>query len=322
MKVHIAFNRPASFLIHNLGQEICGWITAPRHAQGLCLQFAIDGEPIRAECYRREDVERVHPGQYVIGWTLWLDPAKTFAQPRRTVALTINLGNEWTYTRHFYKSRTLMPEGRDTPLYVMHIPKTAGTALRTYFDFAFSEFPSLFVYGHPPGIPLDLIATSHKRFTQTRDLIFGHFDFGLVRLLSDGHPKVVAIFREPQELVRSYLAFATQPVAQFLDNPLVRHVCGLSYEEPFGLISAKHLDMALRFIERHFYIVQQNNLQGFVDEVSNIFGLERFAVPRINVSASPSAQTQPTIPVDIRFDTQLYEACRQRSQSFLEFLNA
>jgi len=262
------------------------------------------------------------PGKHLFGWTFYLGPASTFGQPRRTLELKMRLGDQWSCTRHFLKSKNLMPAERASPLFFMHIPKTAGTALRQFVDFAFDGFPSLNVYGHPHGISAPQATGPMREFTFTRELIFGHYDFDFARRLGGHNPKVVTIFRDPRELVRSYQDFVAEPVPQFLDNPLTRHVCGFSYTEPFGLISAAHLEMALRNVDHHFYILQQDRLQQYADHLSQVFGLPHFVVPRINDTDRSAKTDRATLPVDVRYDMQLYEACRDRPVDFIEFLNA
>jgi hypothetical protein len=321
MNVRVSIDRPASSLIYNAGQEFTGWLAYEASADQK-PEFTIDGVPVNVTCYRREDVERILSRKRVVGWTFHLDPLRTFGQKQRTLELKVRLGDQWIHTRHFFKSKNLMAADCASSLFFMHIPKTAGTALRQFVDFAFSAYPSLFVYGDPPGLSLTQVLGPFREFAMTRELIFGHYDFGFARELYGSNPKVVTILRDPQELVRSYLDFVPEPAPQFVDNPLTRHICGLSYVEPFGLISAAHLEMALRTIDRHFYILQQDRLQEFADHFSQLFGLPHFAVPRINTADRNTRIEGVKLPVDLRYDMQLYEACRNRSVNFLEFLNA
>ncbi len=308
--------------MQNLSQEFCGWIAISGHAKDQELEFAIDGTPVTAQCYRRQDVEQLWPGWYVRGWTFWLDLTPELRRARRTLEFSVRLGGQCLHKRRFYKSRSLMPEGNDGALYFMHIPKTAGTALRAYVDYAFKEFSSLLVYGHFPGINAGDIAGTYRSVARTRELFFGHFDCALPDELQDSNPKIVTVFRQPDELIRSYLRFGPDSNPIFLDNPLTRHVCGLSYAPPYGLITAKHLDLALLRIERHFHVVQQANLQQFADELSVTFGLPRFVLPRVNVNPNSDAGEPPTMPFDISFDTRLYDACRQHWRPFSSFLDA
>jgi hypothetical protein len=319
---HIHFDRPASFLINNLGQEITGWIAAPKDAIELTPEFMIDGVVMPADVYRRADVEARMPAHVVIGWTLRLGPSITFRQPRRTAEFSVRFADRWSYSRRYLKSRSLMSEGRDGPLYFMHIPKTAGTALRQFTDFAFSEFPTMLVYGHEPGILPEDVAAAYGTFSRTRELFFGHFDFDLTRRLGDANPKVITVFREPSDLVRSYLNFSADPLAEFLDNPLVRHVCGLSSTSPPGLITGEHFEEALGLIDRNFYVIQQGDLQRFADEVTTTFGLPHFEIPRINVTETQVEPLANAFSVDLRYDMALYERCAQHSRSFVEFLDS
>ena len=319
---HIHFDRPASFLVTNLSQEIAGWLAIPPPVAGLAPQFAIDGEAVVPDLYHRPDVEQRLREHHVIGWTLRLDPAATFRRERRTIEFSVRLADTLSYSRRYFKSRCLMPADHDSPLYFMHIPKTAGTALRQFTDFVFSEFPSMLVYGHAPGICPEHVAGSYRSFAKTRELFFGHFDFGLTRELSDKRPKVITVFRKPEELVRSYLRFNTEPVVEFLDNPLVRHVCGLGYGSPHGLVTARHMDQALRLIDQYFYVIQQNDLQQFADEVTTAFGLPHFGVPHINVTGAETDIVSSELPINLQYDTVLYEKCLQNSRSFIEFLDS
>ena len=319
MSVHVHFDRPAGPLVQNLVQEFCGWIAIPKHAKDQKLEFLIDGAPIAAQRYQRPDAERIWGGSHVEGWTFWLDQTTTFQRARRTLEFSVRVGGHPVYKRHFYKSRSLMPRDRDGALYFMHIPKTAGTALRAYVDFAFKEFASCMVYGQFPGVSVDEVTGTYRSMASSRELFYGHFDFALVQELRDNNPKIVTVFREPDELIQSYLSFHPDPVPVFLDNPLTRHVCGLSYAPPFGLIRAEHLDMALRRIES-FHIVQQPCLQQFADELSLTFGLARFILPRVNVGSRTNAPSN--LPFDISFDIKLYQACQHRWQPFLSFLDS
>ena len=321
VKFHV--DRPASFLLNNLSQEFTGWLAVPKSFDMSALQFAIGGEPIDVQFCERPDVQQHRPDLLCVGWAFHLDHKVMFGQPRRTLELKVCRGDDCVYSRHFYKSKDLMPAGRNSPLFFMHIPKTGGTALRQFIDCAFGSLPSMLLYGDFPGFPLARFSDEHWQLAKTRELIFGHYDFDFVRSVTDVNPKIVIVFRKPLDLIRSYLLFNANPAPEFLDNPLVRHICGLSYTAPFGMISEHHLQMALHLVERHFYVLQQENLQQFADAVTTAFALPRFQIPQIN--QNPGVVTPPAtaLPFDVSFDQQLYDACRRYpSSDFLEFLNA
>ena len=322
MNILIHFDRPAGFLLNNISQGFSGWLAVPMPAEIEDLQVVVDDRATDVVFYRRDDVEQAMPGHQVICWTFHLDRTATMGQARRTLELKLLLGGQCVYTRHFYKSKNLRPVGQDGPLFFMHIPKTAGTALRQLIDYAFHEFPTLAIYETYPGISIPQAVDSLMGFTRSRELLFGHYDFEFVRALDEVNPKVVTIFREPAELARSYLAFNENPAPEFLDNPLIRHLCGLSYTPPFGLISERHLERALSIIERNVYILQQDRLQEFADDVSAAFALPHFTIPQINQSPAVDGSVRTALPFDVSFDRQIYDACRERAGNFLDFLNA
>jgi hypothetical protein len=321
MTVKFHLDRPASFLLNNLSQEFTGWLAASAQTDAAALKFLIDGNAVDVEFHARPDVQK-GPGWVSLGWTFRLDHAVMFGHARRTLELKVFRGDECVHSRHFYKSKDLMPAAGNSPLFFMHIPKTAGTALRQFVDCAFGSWPSMLLYGDFPGFPLERFSKEHWQLAKTRELIFGHYDFDLVRTVNDANPKIVTIFRDPMDLVRSYLRFSENPAPEFVDNPLVRHVCGLSYTAPFGLIGEQHLQQALLLVQRHFYIVQQERLQDFADSVTAAFGLPDFQIPQINRNTGTDTAMPAKLPFDVSFDQQLYEACRYPSCDFLEFLNA
>jgi hypothetical protein len=322
MRVKFHLDRPASILLDNLCQEFTGWLALPQPGDLSTLRFALDGELIQVQFLERPEVQQRHPDSLVVSWSFRLDHRVMFGQPRRTLQLEVWHGGECVYSRHFYKSKDLMPAERNSPLFFMHIPKTAGTALRQFTDYAFASLPSMLLYGDFPGFPLANFGDEHWRLAKTRELIFGHYDFDFVRTLNEINPKIVTIFRNPLDLIHSYLRFEANPAPEFLDNPLVRHVCGLSYTAPFGLISEQHLQEALRLADRHFFVVQQENLQAFADSVTTAFALPDFEVPQINRNPDMQAAMPTTLPFDVSFDLQLYQACRYPTCDFLHFLNA
>jgi hypothetical protein len=322
MSVQFHVDRPASFLLNNPSQEFTGWLAVATSADAGALQFLIDGAPIDVSFHKRPDVQQSLPDWVCVGWIFRLDHSVMFRQPRRTLELRIRRGDECVHARHFYKSIDLMPAGRNSPLFFMHIPKTGGTALRQFIDCAFAPLPSMLLYGDSPGFPLAHFQDEHWQLAKTRELIFGHYDFDFVRTLTEVNPKVMIVFREPRDLIHSYLRFNENPAPEFLDNPLVRHMCGLSYTAPFGMITEQHLQQALRMVERHFHVLQQHELQQFADTVTTLFALPRFLIPQINQNPDAVSAAQITLPFDVSFDQQLYEACRYPSMDFLEFLNA
>jgi len=318
--VTVHFDLPTSPLIFNLAQQFAGWIASAEPLDVAQLRFVAEGQPLVVEFRRREDVERAMPGSWVSGWSCTLD---TFALRRtaRSVNLQLLLSDRLLYSRMFLKTRHLLPGVHNAPLFFMHVPKTAGTALRHIVDYAFASFPSLLVYGDAPGVSSDEVISTYNRFVDSREILFGHFDFALAQQFGGAEPKVITVLREPKAMVRSYLEFTPEPAGQMLDNPQVRHLCGLSYQEPFGLVTRQHLELALRRSASNCYMIQQDRLQEFADLLTRSFGLPPYRVERVNETVAALPAASEPVSVDLRYDTELYATCRNVSRDFFEFLD-
>jgi hypothetical protein len=316
------FDLPKNVLVQNIGQQFAGWLASTEPLDLDTLRFRIDGMEVEPALVRREDVEQNLPGRHVTGWHFVLDARFTIYRHVRALRVEALAGDRVVFSRTFCKSRHLLPPGNNAPLSFMHIPKTGGTALRHLIDYVFAGVPSLLVYGHAPGVSVDDFHLLPANFLNSREVVFGHFDFSLTPLLSDAKPKLITVLREPSELVRSYLAFSNEPVSEFLDNPQVRHLCGAGYVEPFGKITAWHLELALHNARAHCFVVQQERLQQFADDLTALFGLAPFPLGRVNETVVQSPLPARPLCVDLRYDLALYAACRDMSRSFHDFLNA
>lgn len=319
LKLHV--DLPRSALINNLGQQMAGWIASTLPLDVQALRLRVNGEDVPFGLTRREDVERALPGHQAIGWHFLLDRRFTFDKPGRAVKLEVAIDGCVLASRVFCKSRHLLASAQDSPLYFMHIPKTAGTALRHLVDHVFAGVPSLLVYGDAPGVALTDVRSLPRAFLDSREIVFGHFDFGLPRLLSES-PKIVTVLRRPSELVRSYLEFSAEPNAEFLDNPMVRHLSGIGYLVPFGGVTEEHFRIALHHARKYCYIAVQERLQEFADEFAALFGLAPYALGRPNETVAQTTLSKPALPVDVRYDAELYTACCDSRRSFVDFLDA
>ena len=202
----------------------------------------------------------------------------------------------------------------------MHIPKTAGTALRHFVDYAFSTLPALLVYGERPGVSVPEARTTYRELARSRELLFGHFDYAFASDICRGEPRIVATIRPPRELVESYLNFERTPAENFLDNPLVRHFCGDVKTLPFGAITRAHLDLALERARRCL-ILRHDRLQAFADEVTELFGLAPYRMSRVNETATTALAWTKTLPVDVHYDEVFYGECCERTRSLRDFLS-
>lgn len=173
-------------------------------------------------------------------------------------------------------------------IFVVHIPKAAGTTLRLIVE---RQYPPQNLYKIKSDIQGD-----QERFRNLSDdrkrgirLVFGHQCFGLHEALPEGQPYTyITLLRDPLERVISLWAYAkTGTKAHYLqgpaskmtledfvgsgvtctvDNAQVRQLCGddrfvmISGKQhpyrdmliPYGGVTRAHLEKAKRNIIRHF----------------------------------------------------------------------
>lgn len=168
-----------------------------------------------------------------------------------------------------------MNDGQTRTLMVVHIPKAAGTTLRTIME---RQYPQTFTIGH--DIPAErerLAAMSDK---DKLGAVFGHMCWGWHGLLTRGQQyQYLTMLREPMERVLSLYAhcrlrehflgaevqgmdlhkFLTSGVTCTCDNGMARQLCGADafYREPyhdmaipFGEVTETHLEMAKTNLDR------------------------------------------------------------------------
>jgi len=169
----------------------------------------------------------------------------------------------------------------------LHIPKTAGSSLKSI---VFSQYPrskSFYIDGGNPNQSLSILkrdlAENHKHF----DLIYGHIDYNSVDFLNNQNLNYVTILRNPTERVISlYYHIINMPnhylhkrlinekvtLKQFIqggfttetDNGQVRILAGAGgyhkndfskYNIPYGKVNESLLEEAINNINKSFVFV-------------------------------------------------------------------
>lgn len=162
---------------------------------------------------------------------------------------------------------------------VVHIPKAAGTTLRTIMD---RQYPSSQVFTIQNDIPAERERLAGMPDETKRQLkaVFGHQCWGWHEALAPGQGfQYVTILRDPAERVLSCFAychlhghylkdaiegmdvrrFLTSGVTRTCDNGMVRQLCGedrflrdpyFDMHLPFDGLTEAHLQQAMRNLER------------------------------------------------------------------------
>lgn len=176
-------------------------------------------------------------------------------------------------------------------IFVMHVPKAAGTTLRVILERQCSPANLYKITADIQGDQIRFRELSEKRKRLYR-IVFGHFCYGFHTALPEGQKYTyITLLRDPLEraistwaYIRSgsrlhYLAqqartltfedFVTSGVTCTLDNGMVRQLCGQDSFKmtdgkqvpgddmaiPFGGVTAKHLARAKANIKRDFALV-------------------------------------------------------------------
>lgn len=319
--VHI--DRPGNAFIQNINLDILGWFAS--HRSDPCrLSFKINNVDCRASLSARPDVEQALNPEgsnniQATGWHIQVDRDVIYKTSGRTITLNIFNNDDLIFEKIFYKCSSLRIEDDSSPLVFMHIPKTGGTALRYFIEHSFSGWPVLYIYDDYPGVKVAELNDLSPPFLASRELIYGHFAFGFNERLTK-KAKYFVVLRNPQNLVNSYMNFTANYDFNLLDNPLVRYISGAVGKVAYGALTEAHLDMAIGNIEAHFYVIQSDKLQSFADEMSELLGLRKMQIPRINEGKyNVKAIDLPVSPL-WHLDEKLYSYTKGLEQNLKKFL--
>lgn len=320
--VHI--DKPVNPLIQNINLDIVGWIARNR-SNTFKLTFKVNNVDYHANICSRPDVEQAlnvsaFNNIQATGWHIRIDRDVLYKTSGRAITLNIFNDDDLVYEKIFYKCASLRLEDDSSPLVFMHIPKTGGTALRQFIDFAFAEWPVLNIYDDYPGVMGAELNDLSPQFLASRELIFGHFAFGFNESLTK-KAKYFVVLRDPRSLVNSYINFTTNYDVNLLDNPLVRYISGAYGKVAYGELTEAHLKRAIENINSQFYVIQADKLQSFADEISDLLDLKKMLIPRINEGKYSTKAVQLSAPEAItHLDEKLYEYSLRIKQNLKHFL--
>lgn len=320
--IHI--DKPNSSFVRNLNQDIVGWFAC--HREKPCkLSFKVNNVDCHASLCSRPDVEHaLNVGGsndiQAMGWLIRVDKEVIYKTSGRTFTIRIFNDDDIVCEKIFYKCVSLRIEDDSSPLIFMHIPKTGGTALRQFIDYAFADWPILNIYEDYPGVKALELNKLDTKFLASREIVFGHFSYNFDELITTKTSKYFVVLRQPRELVNSYVNFTTNYDLNLLDNPLVRYISGFYGKVPFGELIEAHLEYAIKNIQSQFYVIQADKLQSFADELSALLGLKNIAIPRINEGRYNSKTASPPVPPLIHLDEKLYEYSLRVKQNLKHFL--
>jgi hypothetical protein len=220
-------------------------------------------------------------------------------------------------------------------LLFMHIPKTAGTALRETILNNYKQSEIAYIYPDPPGFPVhnlrDLPLCQRAQFR----LVVGHFQYGIHEEIPNdysyftivrnpvrrvwSHYQYLVEFKDPLAVrngeIKSLEEMFDSRVTTNLDNLMVRCFAGVDEKDfPPGSINAEVYDLAARHAQDAFlYIGDQERIGDAYLFLQQKFGWH-WSIPPEMVNSGSYTSTEQTGDLDAalirRFnmwDCKLYE---------------
>lgn len=292
------------------------------------ITFSINGREVQfITRVPRPDAEECYPDLSPIGFEFWIDLAGYVDPGDRALHLVARCGRgvvgEW-------RRRAARQRNRPAPtlVYMIHVPKTAGTAIRSQLQRASGYLEVLYVYDTSPYMPALQAPLLSEQALEKYDLVYGHFRYEAHQALRDRPYKYITIFRDPTKYIasiylfykytsnehtyRSIQDFVDDAPLYTIDNKFCRMLTAAADDE---IITEEHLQRAINNIERDFlYVGLHEELTESLRRISALVGVDLVQdLERENTSDSydegrliDMAELRAATERHTRFDRALY----------------
>ena len=226
------------------------------------------------------------------------------------------------------------------PIYLfMHLPKTAGTSMRNLLERNYDKDQLLYVYQEPPGVSLDTIKEYDKNRLDKVRVVYGHFPFGIHKLV-DGYPtQYITMLRDPvQRVISTYYHYKRTSgdggaetmskkidISEFVfngktletDNAMVRLISGVA-PFPFGQCNHEIYKVAIDNINKYFAeVLILEKMDRSVARLRRLLGIDDVILSRDNVNTQQdrliiSDDTIKQIQELNKYDVMLYKYILRR----------
>ncbi len=231
-----------------------------------------------------------------------------------------------------FSATPVLSQRKDLALLFMHIPKTAGTSIRSLLERPFAAHERAYLYNESWGISLEAFRSLPNKEKEQFRLVCGHFNFGVHEWMPQ-EARYITILRDPVERVISLYHFIKRTpgskhhhlivdnnysLEDFVfsglfaktDNGMVRNISGVRGVR-FGECSDDVLDRAYRNIENHFEcVLTMEHMQRGIAKLSEILEIPVRGFRKKNISRTPKEAIDPLLVKKIdalnRLDRELY----------------
>jgi hypothetical protein len=316
------------------GNEVRGWVvdtSNPNRYVYVCLFVNDRFIEKRWACIFRKDIETKFKSHGLHGFSLRVPE---YLLREKELKIEVLLEDR----RSFAEPIKILPnppadrEDVSPCLLLLHIPKTAGTALRSALRTDPFTDRQIWLYPGPPGIPLEHLLFLTESQLASMECLVGHFVYGFHKLLP-GPSEYATILRDPVERCVSlyfhmraksddpqhpartlsmerYFASAQNTE---LDNVMVRLLTGKTREflAP-GAVDRSTLEEAIENIHRQFsYIGIQPRLAEAVEDLGRRINVVPLELKEENMGEYDRTLPIPQLAIDRireidRYDVELY----------------
>ncbi len=324
------------------GDEVRGWIvdtSDPDRYVYVCL--FINGQFVekRWACIFRKDIELKFKSRGLHGFSLRV-PEHLLREGELKVQVLLEDGRSFGESTKVFPNplagqlqrNSARQEARPC-LLLLHIPKTAGTAVRSALRRDPFTDRQVWLYPGPPGIPLEHLLFLSESQLASLECLVGHFVYGFHKFLP-GPSEYATILRHPVDRAISLYfhmrAKSDDPqhpartlnMEQYfastqnreLDNVMVRLLTGKTREFlPPGAVDRSTLEEAIENIHRQFcYVGIQPRLAEAVEDLARRINVVPLDLKEENMGEYDRALPIPQSAIDQiretdRYDLELYE---------------
>lgn len=298
--------------------ELYGWaLDADVPAEPVNVTVFLDRHPVAcvaAVHYRPDVAERMNcSGSH--GFYVDLAP---YLLPEREVAIDVRLPNGRSIANAplIVRTSATTPRAKRPTVLFMHIPKTAGTALREAMTANYRQSEIAYLYTEPPGFLVrDLRALPLEQRRAYR-LVIGHFQFWMHEALPQ-QSDYITIVREPGARVLSQYAYTRQTQPELVarsdggvmslpdlcekrltvnfDNAMVRCFSGVDQNDfPPGKLTREVYELAVHHLHTAFaFVGHQEDLMTAYAVLSRQYGWQAIqTLPYVNVGTVRPIETE------------------------------